>query len=211
MINETLGLEDFKSFLYDEETLLKINYFIDVPEESTLEDKALSLATFSAFAEGCLLFSSFAVLLSFQRENLMKGVSQIVSFSVRDENIHSEGGCWLFRTLCEENDGLREKLQSKIEKVAHEVFKLEERFINHLFEDGDIRTLSSYDLIQFIQHRINIKLVELGYKEVFDIDQKAIERMSWFYTLSGAREFGDFFAVRVTEYTKVEYKPEDLF
>lgn len=84
MINETLGLEDFKSFLYDEETLSKINYFIDVPEESNLEDKALSLATFSAFAEGCLLFSSFAVLLSFQRENLMKGVGQIIQFSIRD-------------------------------------------------------------------------------------------------------------------------------
>lgn len=127
------------------------------------------------------------------------------------ENTHSEGGCWLFRILCEENEGLKEKLQPKIEKIAHEVFKLEERFINHLFKDGDIRTLSSYDLIQFIRHRINIKIVELGYDPIFDVNQESIERMSWFYTLSGAREFGDFFAVRVTEYTKVEYKPEDLF
>jgi ribonucleoside-diphosphate reductase beta chain len=77
-----------------------------------------------------MLFSSFAVLLSFQRENLLKGVGQIVSFSIRDENLHSEGGCWLFNQLCAENDGLKELVKNDILDAARMVYDLEKKFID---------------------------------------------------------------------------------
>lgn len=211
LINETLGLDDFTSFLYDEDTKQKLDYFIEIPEQSSLEDKAKSLAIFSAFAEGCMLFSSFAVLLSFQRENLLKGVGQIVSFSIRDENIHSEGGCWLFNQLCAENVGLRESIKDDIILAAHTTYNLEKKFIDNLFNDNSIRTLNPFDLKQFIKHRINIKLNELGFNSIFEIDQDSLMRMEWFDSLSAGQEFGDFFGTRVSAYTKVDFKPEDLF
>lgn len=211
LINETLGLDDFTSFLYDEDTKRKIDYFIDIPEQSTLVDKAKSLAIFSAFAEGCMLFSSFAVLLSFQRENLLKGVGQIVSFSIRDENIHSQGGCWLFNQLCEENPDLRETIKKDIFESASIVYDLERKFIDNLFNDNSIRTLNPFDLKQFIKHRINMKLNEIGYENIFEVDQQSLLRMEWFDSLSSGQEFGDFFGTRVTAYTKVDFKPEDLF
>jgi len=211
LINETLGLDDFTEFLYDEDTKRKIDYFIDIPEQSTIQEKAKSLAVFSAFAEGCMLFSSFAVLLSFQRENLLKGIGQIVSFSIRDENIHSEGGCWLFNQLCEENEGLREEVAADIYEAAMTVYELEKRFIDNLFDDNSIRTLNPFDLKQFIKHRINSKLNEIGYDSIFDVDNESLQRISWFDSLSAGQEFGDFFGTRVTAYTKVDFKPEDLF
>jgi ribonucleoside-diphosphate reductase beta chain len=211
LINETLGLDDFTSFLYDEDTKRKIDYFIDIPEESTIEDKAKSLAIFSAFAEGCMLFSSFAVLLSFQRENLLKGVGQIVSFSIRDENLHSEGGCWLFNQLCAENDGLKELVKNDILDAARMVYDLEKKFIDNLFNDNSIRTLNPFDLKQFIKHRINTKLIELGYEAIFEVDTESLQRISWFDSLSAGQEFGDFFGTRVSAYTKVDFKTEDLF
>jgi ribonucleoside-diphosphate reductase beta chain len=211
LINETLGLDDFTEFLYDEDTKRKIDYFIDIPEQSTIQEKAKSLAVFSAFAEGCMLFSSFAVLLSFQRENLLKGIGQIVSFSIRDENIHSEGGCWLFNQLCKENEGLREEVSHDIYEAAQTVYELEKRFIDNLFDDNSIRTLNPFDLKQFIKHRINSKLNEIGYDSIFDVDNESLQRLSWFDSLSAGQEFGDFFGTRVTAYTKVDFKPEDLF
>lgn len=211
MINEQLGLDDFKAFLYDDDTKNKIDYFINVPKNPNINDVGKSLAVFSAFAEGCMLFSSFAVLLSFQKENLMKGIGQIVSFSIRDENLHSEGGCWLFNQLCEENKNLRKEIENDVKEAALQVYKLEKKFIDNLFDDNSIRTLNPYDLKQFIKHRINNKLNEIGYSNIFDVDKEAIERMSWFNILAGGREFGDFFATRVSEYTHTSFNQEDLF
>ena len=211
MINETLGLDDFKSFLYDEATKNKLDFLIDIPLQSSIEDKAKSLAIFSAFAEGCSLFSSFAVLLSFQMENLMKGISQIVNYSIRDENCHSEGGCWLFNILCEENPNLHESVKNDIIKAAQITYELEERFIDNLFKDGNIRTLTSYDLKEFIKHRINMKLMEINYSKLYEIDKSSLKRMEWFDILSSGREFTDFFANRVSEYTQINYNANDLF
>lgn len=211
MINETLGLDDFMAFLYDEDTKNKIDYFLEMGDNLSVDEMGLSLAVFSAFAEGCMLFSSFAVLLSFQKENLLKGVGQIVSFSIRDENLHSNGGCWLFNLLCDENKNLRENIKEKVIESAKVVYELERKFINSLFLENSIRTLTPYDLKQFIKFRINNKLKQIGYDPIFDIDLTAINRMQWFDSLSSGREFGDFFAVRTTEYTNVKFNPGDLF
>ena len=99
LLNETLGLDNFAEFLEDPETKAKIDALLSARDADTSQwsQRAKSLAIFSAFTEGVNLFSSFAVLLSFKMRNLLKGVGQIIEWSVRDESLHSEGGCWLFR------------------------------------------------------------------------------------------------------------------
>ena len=134
MINEQLQLDDFSAFLYDTATKEKLDYFIERPEITSKEEIAKSIAIFSAFAEGCLLFSSFAVLLSFQKENLMKGVGQIVSFSIRDENSHSEGGIYLFNKIIEEYPEIKEQIKDDILNAAIICYQLEEQFLNNLFK-----------------------------------------------------------------------------
>jgi len=211
MLNEQLGLTNFKEFVQDETTKNKLDKFIIIDKDFKIEDIARSLAVFSAFGEGVLVFSSFAVLLSFQKENLMKGLGQIISFSIRDENMHSSGGIKLFNELCEEiykKEGIdiRKNIKEEVYESAKIAFLLEEQFIDNLFVGRrEIRTLTSHQLKEFIKHRINLKLSELGYTEpLYEIDNNAVKEMDWFYLLSGAREFGDFFATRVTEYTKYE-------
>ena len=103
LLNEELGLDDFSEFLEDETTMAKIETLMDVRDSFNgkidWHERAKSLAIFSAFTEGVNLFSSFAVLLSFKMRNKLKGVGQIVEWSIRDESMHSDAGCWLFRTL----------------------------------------------------------------------------------------------------------------
>ena len=219
LLNETLGLDNFSEFLEDESTMAKIENLMDVrdahdgtPDWSA---RAKSLAIFSAFTEGVNLFSSFAVLLSFKLRNLLKGVGQIVEWSIRDESLHSNAGCWLFRQLLEENPDLNTpELRASIEEAARLSLKLELDFIDKVYEMGDLKGCSKYDLVSFIKHRTNTKMGDLGYGAIVnDIDPDAIQRMKWFDSLSAGKQHTDFFASRVTNYSKgaQNWDANDLF
>jgi ribonucleoside-diphosphate reductase beta chain len=171
LLNETLGLDNFDEFLEDEATMAKIQNLMDIRdsfgEEINWHEVAKSLAIFSAFTEGVNLFSSFAILLSFKMRNKLKGVGQIVEWSIRDESMHSEAGCWLFRTLIQENPKLKtQELEAAINEAALLSLKLELDFINKVYELGDLEGCSKYDLEHFIKNRVNTKLGDLGYKPI---------------------------------------------
>ena len=202
-LNEELGLDDFKAFLEDEAALSKIERLQDTPMD-TLNERAQSLAIFSAFTEGVNLFSSFAVLMSFQLRNLMKGTGQIVEWSVRDESLHSKAGCWLFRTLLSEMPELdTPELRSKVTEACHLSVKLEFDFIDKAFEMGEVEGLKRDQLQNFIKARANEKMIELGYNAVYnDIDPSLLKQMEWFGHLTSGKTHQDFFAGRVTDYAK---------
>jgi ribonucleoside-diphosphate reductase beta chain len=210
-LNEELGLDDFAAFLEDEEAKAKIDRLVETPGE-TLHEKALSLAIFSAFTEGVNLFSSFAVLMSFQLRNLMKGTGQIVEWSVRDESLHSKAGCWLFRTLVSENLDLDDhKLMGEIYQACEVSVNLEFDFIDKAFEMGDIEGLSKEQLKNFIKARANEKLNELGYTPLYnDVDPNLMRQMEWFNHLTSGKTHQDFFANRVTDYSKSTADWSDL-
>ena len=208
LLNEELGLDNFSEFMEDEATMAKIENLMNVRDsfngEVNWHERAKSLAIFSAFTEGVNLFSSFAVLLSFKMRNKLKGVGQIVEWSIRDESMHSEAGCWLFRTLVEENPELKTpELEAAINEAALLSLKLELDFIEKVYELGDLEGCNKNDLIHFIKNRVNTKLGDLGYKAIVDdIDMNAVGRMKWFDHLSAGKQHTDFFANRVTNYSK---------
>ena len=209
-LNEELGLDDFAAFLEDEEAKAKIDRLVETPGE-TLHEKALSLAIFSAFTEGVNLFSSFAILMSFQLRNLMKGTGQIVEWSVRDESLHSKAGCWLFRTMMEEMPELNEGMEAQIYDACDLSVKLEFDFIDKAFEMGEIEGLNKNQLKNFIKERANQKLIELGYNPLYnDIDPNLLKSMEWFGHLTSGKTHQDFFAGRVTDYSKSTADWSDL-
>jgi ribonucleoside-diphosphate reductase beta chain len=210
-LNEALDLEDFEAFLHDETAMNKIERLLDTPME-TLSEKAQSLAIFSAFTEGVNLFSSFAILMSFQLRNLMKGTGQIVEWSVRDESLHSKAGCWLFRTLLDEMPELNtEDLRNKVTEACHLSVQLEFDFIEKAFEMGEVEGLNMGQLKNFIKSRSNEKMIELGYNAVYnDIDPNLLKQMEWFGHLTSGKTHQDFFAGRVTDYAKSTSDWSDL-
>ena len=210
LLNEQLGLDDFSEFLEDEATMAKIESLMNVRDNhdgtANWHERAKSLAIFSAFTEGVNLFSSFAVLLSFKMRNKLKGVGQIVEWSVRDESLHSNAGCWLFRTLMEEHPKFKtKKLVKEIEEAAELAMKLEFDFIDKVFELGDLENLTKDELKNFIKHRINTKMKDLGLDPIVpsaDIDKGALKTMKWFDAVIAGKQHTDFFASRVTNYSK---------
>jgi len=202
-LNQSLGIEDFSAFLHEPTAKAKIDRLIETKGKSKHEI-ARSLAIFSAFNEGVNLFSSFAILLNFSRFNKMKGLSQIISFSIKDESLHSDAGCWLFRTLISEFPEIwTDELKRDIYEAARVTIELEDAFIDKAFELGEIEGLSSKDMKQFIRHRCNTKLQDLGLKSNWkNIDKDSLARMQWFDVVSAGSSASDFFASRETGYSK---------
>jgi ribonucleoside-diphosphate reductase beta chain len=211
-LNETLGLEDFKAFLHEPATAAKFEFLVETKAEYTHEDLfnsadvrkdvARSLAIFSAFAEGVSLYSSFAVLYSFQMRNFLKGIGQQMKWSVRDESLHSKMGCQLFRHMCEEYPELKAAVQVTVEEAATLMVEMELNFIDKMFEMGDLENLKAVDLKEFIKKRANEKLNELGYESIFHYNEDKASNLDWFYHLTGGHTHTDFFAIRPTDYSK---------
>jgi ribonucleoside-diphosphate reductase beta chain len=202
-LNQSLGLEDFGAFLHEPTAKAKIDRLITTKGKSKVEI-ARSLAIFSAFNEGVNLFASFAILLNFSRFNKMKGLGQIIAFSIKDESLHSDAGCWLFRTLVSEYpEILNDELRAEIADAARLTVELEDAFIDKAFEHGPVDGLEVKDLKNFIRFRANTKLTDLGLKKIWkNLDKAALDRMSWFDVLSSGVSHADFFAQRVSDYSK---------
>ena len=210
-LNEELGLDDFEAFMEDESSKAKIDRLLEVTSDNIAE-QALSLAIFSAFTEGVNLFSSFAILMSFQLRNLMKGTGQIVEWSVRDESLHSRAGCWLFNKLLEEQPELNTtEMRDNVIEACNISVKLEFDFIDKAFEMGAVEGLNVDQLKNFIKARANEKMIELGYNAIYnDIDPNLLKQMDWFGHLTSGKTHQDFFAGRVTNYSKSAADWSDL-
>ena len=224
-LNETLGLDDFSGFLHEPSTAERFEFLMNTTSEykhgdlehnsEARKEVARSLAIFSAFAEGVALYSSFAVLYSFQMRNLLKGIGQQMKWSVRDESLHSKMGCQLFNHMCEEYPTLRDEIEMEVKEAARLMIDMEMQFIDKMFEMGDLENLKASDLKEFIKKRGNEKLAELGYSSVFEYNKEAASELDWFYHLTGGHTHTDFFAIRPTDYSKAgedeNWDEDDLF
>lgn len=203
LLDQSLGLDNYEAFLAEPTVKAKIDRLIGT-RGKTVREIATSLAVFSGFAEGVQLFSAFAILLNFSRFNKMKGLGEIITFSQLDESVHSTAGCWLFRTLIEENPQVwDDELKKEIYEAARLTVSLEDDFIDKAFSLGPVQGLDPADLKAFIRHRCNTRLQDLGLKSNWkNIDKQALKNMEWYSALgSKAVAHHDFFATRGT-YTK---------
>ena len=80
----------------------------------------MTMAVFSVLLQKALqLFASFAILLNFPRHNKMKGMGQIVTWSVRDETLHCNSMIRLFKDFIKENpETWTPQLKKKFMKLA---------------------------------------------------------------------------------------------
>jgi len=175
-LNDSLGLDNFEEFLEDEATMRKLGVLMKVdPNTGTLRDKARSIALFSAAAEGIQLFSSFAILLSFRKSNRLTGIGQQMIFSVRDESLHSEAGCKIFRTIIEESPDIWDKeLKDSIYQGIDLAIQNEFHYIDSVFTGKGLETISKEQLKNFMLDRANRKLVELNLEPIYQVDDEFI-------------------------------------
>ena len=164
------------------------------------EDIAKTLAVFGGFTEGLQLFASFAILLNFPRFNKMKGIGQIVTWSVRDESLHTRSIIKLFHTFIQENPEVwTEELQHEIRVICAEVVSHEEAFIDLAFEMGAVEGLKAEDVKQYIKYIADRRLAELDLDPLFHVERNPLP---WLDEMLNAVEHANFFENRATEYSR---------
>jgi len=200
---ETLGMPEstYNEFLEYEEMRAKHEYVLDLSTKNgTKESTATHIAVFSAFTEGMQLFSSFIMLLNFPRHGKMKGMGQIVTWSIVDETIHAESMIKLFRTYIEENKEIwNDDLKSRIYTIAEKMVELEDKFIDLSFSSGAIEGLTREDVKQYIRYIADRRLISLGMKGIFKVKKNPLP---WVEEMINAPTHTNFFENRATDYAK---------
>jgi len=200
---ETLGMPDttYNQFLEYDAMRQKHDYVMDLSgQNSTKENTAKHIAVFSAFTEGMQLFSSFIMLLNFPRHGKMKGMGQIVTWSIVDETMHTESMIKLFRTYIEENKEIwNDDLKSQIYTIAEKMVELEDHFIDLAFSMGNMPDLSADDVKSYIRYIADRRLISLGLKGIFKIKKNPLP---WVEEMINAPTHTNFFENRATDYAK---------
>jgi ribonucleoside-diphosphate reductase beta chain len=200
---ETLGLPDttYNQFMDYQQMKDKHDYVTDISSKNgDLASTARHIAVFSAFTEGMQLFSSFIMLLNFPRHGMMKGMGQIVTWSIVDETMHTESMIKLFRTYIEENKEIwNDELKGQIYTIAEKMVELEDRFIDLAFEMGEMPELTASDVKQYIRYICDRRLISLGMKGVYKVKKNPLP---WVENMINAPTHTNFFENRATDYAK---------
>jgi len=200
---ETLGMPDstYADFLEYKEMREKHEYFLELSgKNGSIESVATNIAAFSAFTEGMQLFSSFIMLLNFTRHGKMKGMGQIITWSIVDETMHAESMIKLFRTYIEENKEIwNDDLKSKIYAIAEKMVELENKFIDLSFSTGGIIGLTADEVKEYIKYIADRRLISMGMRGIYKVKKNPLP---WIEEMINAPTHTNFFENRATDYAK---------
>ena len=204
---ETLGMPEstYSEFAEYEEMRDKHDYIMDLSSKNgTIESTAAHIAAFSAFTEGMQLISSFIMLLNFPRHGKMKGMGQIVTWSIVDETQHTEGMIKLFRSYVEENNEIwNDSLKGKIYSIAEKMVELEDKFIDLSFGTGAIEGLTAKEVKEYIRYIADRRLISMGMKGIY---KRKVNPLPWVEEMINAPTHTNFFENRATDYAKGSLK-----
>jgi len=202
LLLDTVGMPEleYKAFAEYEAMADKHEYIDSVRvTKGDRQSIAKALAIYSAFTEGLQLFSSFIILLNFPRFGKMKGMGQIITYSIRDESMHVEAMTKLFREFIQENIELwTDDFKAEIYQACREMVDLEDRFLDLVFEQGDIRGLTKKEMQQYIRYIADRRLLQLGLKPNYNVKDNPLD---WLDDVLGV-EHQNFFEGRATTYMK---------
>ncbi len=210
---DTIGMPEveYEAFLKYAEMKDKFDYMQNVSMKNR-RDIAKTMAMFGAFTEGLQLFASFAILMNFPRFNKMKGMGQIVTWSVRDETLHCLSMIKLFNAFINENQDIwDDELKEEITECCRTIIGHEDNFIDLCFEMGPIDGLTPQEVKDYIRYIGNRRLEQLNLEAIYEgVDKNPLP---WMDEMLNGAEHTNFFENRATEYSKASTQGgwEDVF
>ena len=198
---DTIGMPEveYEAFLRIKEMRDKYEYMQSF-NTSTKLDIAKTLAMFGAFTEGLQLFASFAILLNFPRFNKMKGMGQIVTWSARDETLHTNSIIRLFHTFLSENPEVKSKdFFEDLKNACSIVVGHEDSFIDKAFELGGVEGLDAENVKKYIRYIADNRLNQLGIDPIYNVGKNPLPYMD---EMLNSLEHANFFESRATEYSR---------
>ncbi len=198
---DTIGMPEveYSAFLEYKEMKDKFDYMQDVSMNNP-RDIAKTMAMFGAFTEGLALFASFAILMNFPRFNKMKGMGQIVTWSVRDETLHCLSMIRLFNTFIQEHPEIwDDELKEELYDCCKITIKHEDAFIDLAFEQGPIEGMTAEDVKKYIRYIGDRRLQQLNLEPIYNIEKNPLP---WMDEMLNGAEHTNFFENRATEYSR---------
>ncbi|HVZ30609.1 MAG TPA: ribonucleotide-diphosphate reductase subunit beta [Asticcacaulis sp.] len=205
LLLETIGMPESEFGAFMEYQAMRDKHdFMQKFGVDTEADVLRTLAMFGGFTEGLQLFASFAMLMNFPRFNKMKGMGQIVSWSVRDESLHCEGIIKLYHAFAKETKALTKSVADDIIDCCKTVVTMEDKFIDLAFEQGPVQGMTPDDIKAYIRYIADWRLRQLELPQVFDAPKE--NPLPWLQVLLSGVEHANFFEARATEYSKAATK-----
>jgi ribonucleoside-diphosphate reductase beta chain len=205
---QVLGLnKEFENLLEVPAIRRRIKYLeksISNSKSMDNQDYFESVVLFSMFIENVSLFSQFLVIMAFNKhKNMLKGMSNAVEATSKEENIHAEFGFDLVNIIKKENPSWWTKdLIEDLVDATLDAYESEKEVVDWIFEMGDLDFLTKEQTLEFIKHRFNISLNAIGIENVFEINQKLLETVEWFEDEILTTKHTDFFNKRSINYSK---------
>lgn len=205
---EILGLnEEFEKLKDIPELMQRVDYLNKsavLARTGSDKDYGLSLILFSLFTEHVSLFSQFLIIMSFNKyKNLFKGMSNAIEATSKEEQIHGLFGIELINIIREEHpEWFDETMEREVIQSCRDAYESEKIVIDWIYEDGDLDFMPKETVKEFVKNRLNNSLDSIGYKPIFEIDEKAVESTDWFDDEVVATKHVDFFVKRSINYSK---------
>ena len=216
---EILGLNnEFKKLKKKPAIMKRVRYLETALKNSRSDDNreyAESILLFSLFIEHVSLFSQFLIIMAFNKhKNMLKGISNVVEATSKEEQIHGDFGIDLIKILQKENpDWFTKEYHKNIQKMCMEAFEAEKDVVDWIFEKGELDFLPKAVVNEFLKSRFNNSLESIGIDKVFDIDENLVSQTEWFDDEIIGTKHGDFFVKRSVNYSKrtQSITSDDLF
>ena len=216
---EILGLNsEFKALKKKPAIMKRVQYLETALKNSKSEDNkeyAEAILLFSLFIEHVSLFSQFLIIMAFNKhKNMLKGISNVVEATSKEEQIHGDFGIDLIKILQNEHpEWFSSEYKTYIQNVCKEAFEAEQHVVDWIFENGELDFLPKAVINEFLKNRFNKSLESIGIDSVFEIDEKLVSETEWFDDEIIGTKHGDFFVKRSINYSKraQSITSDDLF
>ncbi len=216
---EILGLnEEFENLKKKPVIMMRVHYLETALKNAKSDNNkefAESILLFSLFIEHVSLFSQFLIIMAFNKhKNMLKGVSNVVEATSKEEQIHGDFGIDIIKIIKKENpEWFDEGYDRMIQEICREAFTAESRIVDWIFEDGELDFLPKNVVNEFIKNRFNNSLESIGIEKIFEIDESLLAQTEWFDDEIIGTKHGDFFVKRSINYSKrtQSITSDDLF
>ena len=205
---EILGLnEEFETLKKKPVIMKRVKYLETALSNSKSENSQAyseSVLLFSLFIEHVSLFSQFLIIMAFNKHrNMLKGVSNVVEATSKEEQIHGDFGIDLIKILkSEQPEWFDKEYEIRIQNMCKKAFESESAIVDWIFEDGELDFLPKKLVLEFIKDRFNKSLECIGVEKVFSTNQNLVDETEWFNDEIIGTKHGDFFVKRSINYSK---------
>ena len=205
---EILGLNREFENLKKKPVIMKRVKYLETALANTKSENnqayAESVLLFSLFIEHVSLFSQFLIIMAFNKhKNMLKGISNVVEATSKEEQIHGDFGIDLIKLLKSEKPNWFDKeYENRIQRMCQNAFEAESAIIDWIFEDGELDFLPKTHVNEFIKDRFNRSLESIGVEKIFETDKSLLAETEWFNDEIIGTKHGDFFVKRSINYSK---------